>query len=93
MFAFSSGSVSDLFMRVLMGGTLVSADSNRECECFLFVVGGEGSRVDGSSDDGSLLCDLDVGTFVVFLARVGNGRLLNVRLLGIPPMGSSGRQM
>ena len=26
-------------------------------------------------------------------ARVGRGRLLNVRLLGMPPMGSSGRQM
>lgn len=63
-------------------------------ECFLVDADGEGSRLAESKDDGSLACDLDCtnGLFD-FLARVGRGKLLKVLLRGMPPMGSSGRQM
>ena len=55
-------------------------------------MGGEGSLVDGKKADGRRECDLDCEMFDAFLVRVGNGKLLKVLLLGMPPMGSSGRQ-
>ena len=85
--------MSDLFTRFLTGGGLFSTDAKRVCECFRVDAGGDGRRVDGKKADGSLACDLDGRMDVVRLARVGSGRLLNVRLRGIPPIGSSGKQI
>lgn len=56
----------------------------------------EGRRVCdlGSVKRGSRACDLDCPSGLFdFFARDGRGRLLKVLLRGIPPMGSSGRQM
>jgi hypothetical protein len=89
------GSVSDLFIRLRAGGgPLASVDIRRLCECFLVEEGGDGRRVFGRRAEGSLAWDFDGPiTVEVFLLRAGTGRLLNVLLRGIPPIGSSGRQM
>ena len=91
----SNGSVSDLFTRLRTDGwLLVSADMRRLWECFLVDDGGDGSLVFGSKALGSLACEREESIIAgVFLARAGTGRLLNVLLRGIPPIGSSGRHI
>lgn len=61
--------------------------------CFRVDMGGDGSLVEDSIADGRRECDFDAIMGVARRARVGRGRLLNVLLRGMPPMGSSGRQM
>ena len=57
-------------------------------------VDGDGSLVDGHTPDGKRACEEDPRVMVgAFLALVGTGRLENVLLLGMPPMGSSGRHI
>ena len=90
---FNSGSVSDLCNRFLIGGSRLSAEGSLECEYLLVDAGGVGSRVDGCAPEGNLESEAEGINGIAFLTRVGRGRLLNVRLLGIPPMGSSGKQM
>ena len=70
--------------------------------CLLVDVGGVGMRVGGniaagvieggSIADGRRECDLEFDMDGWRLARDGRGRLLKVRLRGMPPSGSSGRQ-
>jgi len=67
-------------------------DSRRAALCLRVDAGGDGRRVEGKSAEGSRKFDLDAVMGVDRWNRVGRGRLLNVRLRGIPPIGSSGRQ-
>lgn len=60
--------------------------------CFRCVIEGDGRRAEGITAEGSLECDMDGIMGVGLRRRVGRGRLLSVRLLGMPPMGSSGKQ-
>ena len=89
----SNGSVSDLCIRARSAGILVPPEASREWECLRVDMAGDGRRVDGRKPEGSLECDLEEIKGADFFARVGRGRLLNVLLLGMPPIGSSGRQM
>ena len=89
----SRGSVSERFILVFVFIALEPSVVKPVTECFRVVVGGDGMRVDGSCRDGNLMCDFEVVIPVFLRARVGSGKLLNVRLLGMPPIGSSGRQM
>lgn len=92
-----SGSVSDLISFLLPVHVLLLALMSRVVECLRVEKVGVGSRDGGKLllvCDGRRACDLDCWSLLVdFFARVGKGRLLKVLLLGIPPMGSSGRQM
>jgi hypothetical protein len=88
----SKGSVSDRFTRFLRIGTLLSTEASLLCECFLVEDGGDGRRVpDVENADGNRACDCDWDRLEGFLVFTGTGRLLKVLLLGMPPMGSSGR--
>lgn len=87
-----SGSVSDLFTRFLTIGTLLSKEASLLWECRLVEVGGDGSLVEDAKAEGSRACDLDCDKFEACRPLTGTGRLLKVLLLGMPPMGSSGRQ-
>jgi len=85
--------VSDLFILFRTIGIATAAEASLVCECFLFETGGEGRRVEDSSAEGNRECVFDDTSGTAFLARVGSGKLLNVLLRGMPPIGSSGRQM
>jgi hypothetical protein len=61
--------------------------------CLLVEAGGVGSRVAGVKLKGFRVRDSEGMRASDFLFLVGSGRLLNVRLRGMPPMGSSGRHM
>lgn len=89
----SSGSVSDRFILFWTSGIFVSADVSLLCEYFLVDICGDGSLLGGNNVDGMRERDIDGTMLVGFLVRLGRGKLLKVRLRGIPPMGSSGRQM
>ena len=62
-------------------------------KCLLVDAGGVGSRVAGVRLEGLRVYESEGMRASDFLLRVGNGRLLKVRLRGMPPMGSSGRHM
>lgn len=88
--------MSDLtsFLRVLSS----TATRRLLVDCLRRLKVGVGSRDGGTSSlvgMGSRACDLDSWSLLAadFLALLGRGRLLNVLLLGMPPTGSSGRQM
>jgi len=89
----SSGSVSDRFTRFLITAGFASADisfvllGSREC------IAGNGRREGGICAEGSLEWEVEAVIPAALRPRDGRGRLLNVLLLGMPPMGSSGRRM
>lgn len=87
----SSGSVSDRFILVVTG--LDSMDVRRLCEYFLVDMCRDGSLVEDVKAEGRRECECDGMMEAGFLLLLGSGRLLKVLLRGIPPMGSSGRQM
>ena len=90
-FTGKSGSVSDRFILFLINDSFGSIGAGRMLLCFLLEIGGVGMRHGAFVLDGRRACDL-LPTIPWFRhGRVGSGRLLNVRLLGIPPMGSSCR--
>lgn len=89
----SKGIVSDLFIlfRTLWYREL--ATGMLPIRSFLVDAGGVGSRVAGVRLEKLRVCESEGMRASDFLCRVGKGRLLKVRLRGIPPMGSSGRHM
>jgi hypothetical protein len=60
--------------------------------CLLVEAGGEGRRVAVVRFEERRVCESEGRRDSGFLLREGMGRLLKVRLRGMPPMGSSGRQ-
>jgi hypothetical protein len=89
----SRGIVSDLFILFLTLWYREVATGMFPIRCLLVEAGGVGSRVAGVTLEGLRLCESEGIRDSDFLCRVGNGRLLKVRLRGMPPMGSSGRHM
>jgi hypothetical protein len=87
----SKGIVSDLFILFRTLWYRVVGTGKLPIKCFLVEAGGVGKRVARVRLDGLRVCDSEGMRDSDFLCRVGNGRLLKVRLRGMPPMGSSGR--
>lgn len=88
----SNGMVSDLVMRFLVPCALSAAAWKVLLTCLLVDAGGVGSLVFGIKPESCLEYETDGALGTTFFARAGRGRLLKVRLRGIPPMGSSGKQ-
>jgi hypothetical protein len=84
--------VSDLFILLRTFWYREEATGMFPIRCLLVDAGGVGSRVAGVRLEGLRVCESEGMRASDFLLRVGNGRLLKVRLRGMPPMGSSGRQ-
>ena len=88
----SKGMVSDLFIRLRTPCAFSIADAKLPLTCLLVEAGGVGSLVVGTKPGSCLEYDADGVLIATFFARVGRGKLLKVRLRGIPPIGSSGKQ-
>ena len=89
----SRGIVSDLFIRLRTLWYREAATGMFPIRCFLVEAGGVGSLVAATWLEGMRLCDSGRSRASDFLFLIGNGKLLKVRLRGMPPMGSSGRHM
>lgn len=89
----SRGIVSDLFILFRTFWYREVGTGMFPIICFLVEAGGVGSRVAAVRLEGLRVCELEGVRVSDFLFLVGNGRLLKVRLRGMPPMGSSGRHM
>lgn len=84
--------VSDLFIRFLAFWYLEDDVGILPIRCRLVEAGGEGRRVAVVRFEERRVCESEGAQTSDFLLREGIGRLLKVRLRGMPPMGSSGMQ-
>lgn len=84
--------VSDLAMRLRTPCALSTAAEKLLLTCLLVEAGGVGSLVVGTKPESCLEYETGSAFEDAFFALVGNGKLLKVRLRGIPPIGSSGKQ-
>jgi hypothetical protein len=88
----SKGMVSDLFILFRTFWYLEDDVGMLPIRCLLVEAGGEGRRVAVVRFEERRVCESEGRRASGFLLRDGIGRLLKVRLRGMPPMGSSGRQ-
>ena len=88
----SKGMVSDLFILFRTFWYLEDDVGMLPIRCLLVEAGGDRRRVAVVRFEERRVCESEGTRTSGFLLREGIGRLLKVRLRGIPPMGSSGRQ-
>jgi hypothetical protein len=84
--------VSDLFILFRTFWYLEDDVGMLPISCLLVEAGGEGRRVAMVRFEERRVCESEGARTSGLLLREGIGRLLKVRLRGMPPMGSSGRQ-
>jgi hypothetical protein len=84
--------VSDLFILSRTFWYLEDDVGMLPIRCLLVEAGGDGRRVAVVRFEERRVCESEGTRTSGFLLLEGIGRLLNVRLRGMPPMGSSGRQ-
>jgi hypothetical protein len=84
--------VSDLFILFRTSWYLEDDVGMLPIRCLLVEAGGDGRRVAVVRLEERRVCESEGTRTSDFLLREGIGRLLKVRLRGMSPMGSSGRQ-